>query len=310
MARKILIDTDPGIDDALALALALAEPALDVLAVTATGGNVSPELATRNVQILLEQLDPPRLPRLGASIPGQILRADGREIHGPDGLGGANYSFSDRHHRHRADKLICDTVRNHPGEVTILALGPLTNIAAAIQREPELSSMIGHLVITGGAITEPGNITPVAEFNMFCDAEAAQTVFRSHVTKTLIPLDVTRRVRFGYDFLDTLPPSSTQMGALLRKILPSAFRAFYQRLGIEGVHLHDVVALASVLHPEFFETERLFADVETEGELTHGATIFDRRYVKDTQPNIDVAVKVDRAEVLGWVQERFAAVKQ
>ena len=298
MARKILIDTDPGIDDAVALALALAEPTLDVVAVTATGGNVSPRQATRNLQILIEQLDPPRSPRIGAAMPGQILRADARELHGSDGLGGADFTVSELQHRRRADKLICDTVRESPGEVTILCMGPLSNVAAALQREPDLAGLIGHLVIMGGAVAVPGNVTPVAEFSIYCDAEAARAVFRSPVTCTLIPLDVTRQVLFSYDLLDRLPSITTRTGTVLRKILPSAFRSFYQRLGMEGIYLHDVIALVAALHPEIFSMERLYGDVETEGELTHGMTVFDRRFVRTRQPNLDVAIETDAAGVL------------
>ena len=306
MARKILIDTDPGIDDAMALALALSEPALDVLAVTATGGNVAPDQATRNLQIILEQLDPPHWPRIGAALPDQIPRADAREIHGPDGLGGVDFRVSELQNRHRADKLISDTVRSHPGEVTVLALGPLSNIAAALRREPDIAGLIGHLVMGGGSITAPGNASPVAEFNVFCDAAAAQFVFRSPVTKTLIPLDVTRQILFEYGFLDQLPRTSTRIGALLRRILPSAFRSFYQRLGIEGIHLHDVIALTAAVQPSLFKTERLYADVETEGELTHGMTVFDRRFVAPDQPNLDVAVEADVAGVMDFILRSLA----
>lgn len=309
MARKILIDTDPGIDDAMALALALTEPSLDVIAVTATGGNIPPCQATRNLQILIEQLDPPRLPRIGEALPNQILRADARELHGPDGLGGAQFRVSELQHRRRADKLICDTVRENPGQLTILCLGPLSNIAAALQREPELASLIGHLVIMGGAIAVPGDITPVAEFSIYCDAEAARSVFRSPVTSSLVPLDVTRQVLFSYDLLDHLPPSSTRTGAVLRKILPCAFRTFYQRLGIEGVYLHDVIALIAAIHPDLFTSQRMYGDVETEGELTHGMTVFDRRFAPAEQPNLDVMTSTAAKEVLDCILQILAQAR-
>ncbi|MEX0611085.1 MAG: nucleoside hydrolase, partial [Pirellulales bacterium] len=174
MARKVILDMDPGFDDAVALCLALSEPALDVVAVTATGGTVSPDQATINVQAIVEQLDPPRWPRMGSAASDQILRADGRHLFGANGLCGAHFAVAQRHHRHSSVKVICDEVRSAPGEVTIVATGPLTNIAAALQQQPDLASIIGHLIILGGTIAGPGNVTAAAEFNIYCDAEAAR----------------------------------------------------------------------------------------------------------------------------------------
>ena len=137
MARKVILDVDPGIDDALAVALALFDPQLDVLAVTATGGNVEPQQATRNVQTILEQLDPPRLPRLGAAPLDIPLPEDGRQLHGTDGLGQAGFPVAELHNIHPAEKVLCDEVRAAPEEITIIASGPLTNIARAMQSRSE-----------------------------------------------------------------------------------------------------------------------------------------------------------------------------
>lgn len=306
MARKILLDVDPGIDDAMALALALLDPRLEVIAATATGGNVPPAQATRNLQTVIEQIDPPRWPRIGAALEEQMLLADAREIHGPNGLGGAEFRVAELHHQHRSDKLLSDCIRSAPGEVTLLMLGPLTNLAAVLKREPDIAGMIGHLVMRGGAITASGNATAVAEFNAYCDPESAQVVFRSPITKTLIPLDVTQQVLFTYDLLDKLPSPDTRTGNLLRKILPGVFRSYHQRLGLEGVYLHDVVGLVAALHPELFATEALPGDVETDGVLTTGFTVFDRRRVPDGQPNMDVAVDVDVAAVVDCVLRGLA----
>ena len=306
MARKILIDTDPGIDDAMALALAFAARSLEVEAVTATGGVVSPDQATRNLQIVVEQLDPPHWPRIGTADAEQILRCDAREIHGSNGLGDVEFTVSELQHRHSSDKLICDTVRQSPGEVTILALGPLSNIASAMRRDPELAGMIGHLVIMGGAIAAPGNVSPVAEFNTHCDALSARAVYRSLTTMTVVPLDVTRKVKFDYDFLEKLPSESTRTGALLRKILPCAYRSFYQRLGLEELHLHAVVVLVAAMQPELFQTERLHCDIEVEGELTHGMMVADRRFAAEQQPNVDVAIDVNAEAVIDCVLRLLA----
>jgi purine nucleosidase len=301
MARKIILDVDPGIDDAVALCLALGEPALDVLAVTATGGAVAPEQSTTNVQAIVEQLDPPRWPRLGSASSEQILRCDSRHLFGSNGLCGAHFAVAQRHHRHPSVKVICDEVRGAPGEVTIIATGPLSNIAAAIQQQPDLASMIGHLIILGGTLGGPGNVTAAAEFNIYCDAEAARAVFRSKITKTIIPIDLTSRITLNLDVLDRLPNESSFGGELLRKLLPGAFRAYRQQLGMEGIHLHDAVAVVAAIRPELFSTERMHGDVETEGTLTHGATVFDRRRLPDSHPNIDVAVDMDTPAVMDCI---------
>jgi inosine-uridine nucleoside N-ribohydrolase len=134
MARKVILDVDPGIDDAVAVALALFDPRLDVLAVTATGGNVAPQQATLNIQTIVEQLDPPRLPRLGAAPLDSPLPEDGRQLHGSDGLGNAGFPVAELHNMHPAEKVLCDEVRAAPEEVTIIASGPLTNIDPAMPR--------------------------------------------------------------------------------------------------------------------------------------------------------------------------------
>src|SRR5579871_3994887 len=164
MPRKVILDVDAGIDDALAVALALFDTRLDVLAITATGGSVRPEQATLNIQALVEQLDPPRLPRLGAALLDTPLAEDARQLHGADGLGNANFPVAALHNMHPADKVLCDEVRAAPEEITIIATGPLTNIARAMRRDPTFPSLVGRLIIVGGTLTGPGNVTPAAEF--------------------------------------------------------------------------------------------------------------------------------------------------
>jgi inosine-uridine nucleoside N-ribohydrolase len=306
MARKVILDMDPGVDDALALCLALAEDQLDVLAVTATGGNVPPEQATINVQALVEHLDPSRRPRLGAASLDQFIRADGGRIFGADGLCGAELAVAELHHRHPSVKVICDEVRAAPSDVTIITTGPTSNIAAALKQQPDLASIIGHLIILGGTLSGPGNITAAAEFNVYCDAEAARAVFHSRVTKTLIPIDISSRITFFYDLLERIPGDMSRTGRLLRRLLPGAFLAYRQSLGIEGIYVHDAVAVVAALHPELFTTERLYGDVETEGELTHGATVFDRRHQPEGQPNMDVVVDLDVAGVVDCILRGLA----
>ena len=307
MARKVILDVDPGIDDAVAMCLALATPELDVLAITAVGGNVQADQATRNVQAIVEQLDPPRWPRLGAASSDQMLRIDARHLFGTDGFCGAHFPCAELHHQRPSVKVISDEVRAAPGDVTIIALGPLSNIAAALQQQPDLASIIGHLIILGGTVSGPGNITPAAEFNMYCDAEAARDVFRSQVTKTLIPIDVTTRILFGFDMLQKIPGDESRIGSLLKRLLPGAFRTYRQQLGLEGIHLHDAVAVVAAIHPELFTTERMHGEVETDGTLTHGVTVFDRRRHPENRPNLDVAIDVDEEAVADCIYRMLNA---
>ncbi len=297
MPRKVILDVDPGIDDAVAVALALFDPRLDVLAVTATGGNVAPQQATVNIQTIVEQLDPPRLPRLGAAPLDIPLPEDRRQLHGSDGLGNAGFPVAELHNMHPAEKVLCDEVRAAPEEVTIIASGPLTNIAHAMQRDPTFASLVGRLVIVGGSVTGQGNVTPAAEFNMFCDPLSARMVLRSRMTKTLVPLEITSQYVMTFDLFDQLPDETTRIGAFLRRILPFAFRSHRQLLGLEGIYLDALLGVVAATDPEFFETTEMAGDVETQGELTAGATIFDRRQVRQWRSNMDVVASMDLASV-------------
>ncbi|MFH1921044.1 MAG: nucleoside hydrolase [Planctomycetota bacterium] len=308
MPKKVILDVDPGIDDAMALTMALFDPRLEVVAVTAVGGNVPAELSTRNVQAIIEQLDPPRWPRVGAASPPDYgLPVDGRHLHGIDGLGGANFEVAELRSPHPAEKIICDEVRAAPESVTIVALGPLTNVARAFQRDPDLPSLVDRIVMMGGTVQAPGNITPAAEFNMYCDPHSARAVFLSHLTKTLIPLDVTNPIVLTYDLLDQLPDETSKVGAFLRTILPPAFRAYRRQFGLEGIHVHDSVALTAVVNPELFTTQEMAGDVETTGELTTGATLFDRRRVPAWRHNMEVAVSADTSAVIAEIVRSLVA---
>ena len=184
--------------------------------------------------------------------------------------------------------------------MTIICLGPLTNVAGAFRRDPTLPGQIGQMVIMGGELAG-GNVTQAAEFNIYCDPQSARDVFRQPSTMTLIPLDVTSQVVMTFSDLDKLPSETTKAGKLLRKILPFAFRTHRQEFGLEGMYLHDTVGLVAAIHPELFTTERMAADVETQGELTSGETVFDRRPVPQWRHNLYVATKVDTAAVMDVV---------
>ncbi|MDG2384974.1 MAG: nucleoside hydrolase [Pirellulaceae bacterium] len=303
MPRRVIIDCDPGIDDAVALCMALFDPRFEVVAITATAGNVDARQSSRNVQTVIEMLDPPRWPRLGMGRESSATSSvDTTDLHGADGLGNLDVSISELHHQHPSDKVIADAVRNEPGELTIVALGPLTNIARAISRDPDLTTMIDQIIMTGGSVEGIGNVTPAAERNIYSDPEAARAVFHSPITKTLVPLDVTRRLMFPFDLVDRLPHGETRAGKLLHHVVPYAFRAYRQQLGLEGIHLHDAVSLVFALQPELFRTEEMAGDVETQGELTRGTTIFDRRPRPDWRINMDVVVDLDLIEVQAAIE--------
>ncbi len=311
MARKVILDVDPGIDDAIAVCMALFDPELEVVAVTAVGGNVAPQQATRNVQAILSQLDPPRWPRVGAATaPEHGLPTEGRRLFGADGLGGVQFEVAELRDPHPSEKVICDEVRAAPEAVTIVALGPLTNIARAFVRDPQMPSLVGQVLIMGGAVSGPGNITPAAEFNIYCDPQAARAVFLSPSTKTLVPLDVTNRVILTLDVLDQLPDETTKVGRFLRKILPPAFRVYRQEFGLEGIRAHDAVALAALTHPELFTLVGMAGDVETMGELTTGATVFDRRRVPAWRHNLAVAMDVNKAGVIDYIVRSLHAAAE
>lgn len=298
MARKIIIDCDPGIDDAIAICLALFDPRVEVMAITATAGRIDADQATSNVQAIIAQLDPPKYPRIGAAQPIENAPVENDlELHGNDGLGNSELASGDRQHRPASDKVIAEILRQHPGQVTLVCLGPLTNIAKAFQRDPGLEEIVDRLIISGGAVSHGGNITPASEFNMYFDPDAAQSIFHSATTKSLVPLDVTESVLFGLETVDDLPPKYTRAGTLLHKLLTFAFRTQHQRLGRELIPLHDPVALFAALEPELFTWEEMAGDVETQGVITRGATVFDRRQRRGWQYNMEVALNADLQEV-------------
>ncbi len=325
MAQKLIIDADPGIGDAVAIALACFDPEIDLLAVTAVGGCVDAKLASRNVQAVIESLDPPRLPRIGSSdlkfglssgelaslLSGELGRERGtvlptdrvvpQALNGPGGLGDFDFEVADLHHRHDSAKLMVDIVRSHPHEVTLLTLGPLTNVEMASERAPDFLSLLRGMVCLGGSVAYGGDVSPAAEFNMFANPLAARTVLLSAATKTLVPLDVSTRTSLTFEQFDNLPKSdSSPTGRFLGQMLPFAFRAYHQHLGVEGIRLCEVTALAAVSRPRLFESQAMAVDVETAGKLTRGVTVFDRRGVAAWQNNIDVLLDVDTQGVLDY----------
>lgn len=299
MTRKIIIDCDPGIDDAVALCLALFDPRLHVLAITATAGTIDAQQATTNVTAIIQQLDPPLYPRIGmASAPNGAAVVDDKHLHGPDGLAGTHFECSVRQNQHPSDKVISELLRRYPGEITILCLGPMTNLAKVCQRDPSAVELIDQLVMSGGSVTHAGNATAAAEFNMFFDPTSAREVFHSATTKRLVPLDVTESLTFGVELLEQLPDVQTRAGSLLHRLLSYAFRAAHEKLGRELIPLYDPTTLLAVLDPDLFQWQGMAGDVETRGELTRGMTVFDRRLRPEWHRNMEVAETVNQEDAV------------
>ena len=304
--RKVIIDCDPGIDDAAALAMALFDPRLDVVAVTAVGGSVGPEQATANVHSVVSFLDPPRIPRVGVA-PADAHPVDvPHAMHGPDGLGGAELPRVQLHGGHQSEKVIWESIKARPREITIVALGPLTNIARVFARDPSIVELVAGLVISGGTVHGTGNASAVADGNFFADPQAACHVIREPVAKLLVPLETTSQVLLGFEFLDQLPREVSRAGQLLRRMMPHAFRAHRQILGSEGIWLHDAVSLVALTNPELFERASVVADVETSGELTSGMLVIDRRQTRRSRPTCDLLVGCDAAAVTDCILRGFA----
>lgn len=303
MARKILIDCDPGIDDAVALCLSLFHTELELVGITACEGAVSAEQVNRNLASVVNLLDPPKRPRLGMATAASDASAENaRYLHGDDGL--ANLSLDiDLQHTQSAEKVMVECVRNFPNDVTFVCLGPLTNVAGFIQRQPVLANSIDRVVIAGGSVNGIGNVTPCAEFNMHFDPVAARVVMQSATTKSLVPLDVTSQIRFDLDFLDSLPSNSSRAGRFLRQSLPVLFRSFRQHLAMEDIMLRDLIALIACLQANLFEWEEMAVDIETSRGLTRGMTIFDRRYPAEWKKNVEVAMGADERTVKDMIVE-------
>jgi inosine-uridine nucleoside N-ribohydrolase len=307
VARKLIIDLDPGIGDAVAAMLAMLDPEIDLLALTATAGCVTGKVATRNLQAIVAQVDPPKWPRIGsaeamADVQARVTSGFPLEaLNGPAGLGDLEVVAPELHHRHESSRLLIDVVRAHPHQVTLLTLGPLTNVAAACERAPDFLSLLGALVCLGGSVSSGGDVTAAAETNVYLDPAAARSILASPEAKTLVPLDTTNAVAITYENFSRIAVGSCRAGSLIHQLLAYSFRAHHQFLGVEGIWLREVVALAAVVRPALFRLQPLQVDVEVQGELTRGMTVFDRRAHLSGKSNATVAIDVDSQGVIGYM---------
>ena len=270
-AMPVIIDTDPGVDDALAILFALASPELDVIGITTVFGNADVAATTRNAFAILDAAGRPDIPvAAGAAAPLAGPFGGGvPHVHGTDGLGDGGVSST----RRTADaasvpaaaEFIWQAVAARPGQVTVLALGPLTNLALALRLRPELPRLVGRVVVMGGNALVPGNATPCAEANMHSDPEAADLVFGASWPVTMVGLDVTHKVNLAGSAIERITAFNGAPNALLAGALP-LYRSFFERTnGIDGIFLHDPSAVAFLVAPSLFEVENWPIRVETQG---------------------------------------------
>jgi inosine-uridine nucleoside N-ribohydrolase len=278
MVKKVIIDCDAGVDDALALILAFHSPELEVKAITGVSGNVPLDLVFVNIRKVLSLIQPPIRPWIakGAEGPLKGKPVYAYSFHGEDGLGGAEILRKEGEEywkvfSGRADQLIPEMARQSPGELTLIAIGPLTNLALGLQRDPEGMKKLKEVAIMGGAVRTRGNITPYAEFNFFVDPLAAAIVLESGLPMTLIPLDVTHQVFLTPTIMEErikpLPHpfsrfvvDATRYDSIRRQFRPRP----------EVLHLHDPLAIGTVVHPDLVRKERSALRVETEEGEDYG----------------------------------------
>ena len=295
-ARKIIIDTDPGQDDALAILLALASPELDVLGITTVAGNVPLHLTQKNARKVCELAGKPQTPvYAGASRPMVRPLVTAEHVHGRTGLDGPDLPepVMPLQSQHAVD-FILQTLQSQPaGEITLCTLGPLTNVALALQRAPEIASRIRQIVMMGGGFFEGGNITPAAEFNIYVDPHAADVVFRSGVPLVLMPLDVTHQVLTTRKRVDAIGALGTPVAKACVELLEFFERYDEQKYGSDGGPLHDPCVIAYLLQPELFQGRDCNVVVETGSELTMGMTVVDWWAVSGRPANAKVMRTVD-----------------
>ena len=307
--RKIIIDTDPGQDDAFAILLALASPELQVLGLTAVAGNVPLALTTRNTRIICELAGRPDM-RVFAGCDRPLKRklVTAEHVHGKTGLDGPALPEPTMplEQQHAVDFII-DTLRNEPAHsVTLCPLGPLTNIATAFLKAPDIVGRVRQIVLMGGAYFEVGNITPAAEFNIYVDPEAAEVVFKSGISVVVMPLDVTHKVLTTRKRIETFRAMGTEVGRMAAEWADFFERFDAKKYGSEGAPLHDPTVIAYLLKPELFTGRHVNVEIETLSELTLGMTVADWWAVTGRAANALFVGGIDAEGFFDLLTERLA----
>ncbi|RDU37755.1 nucleoside hydrolase [Neobacillus piezotolerans] len=296
--KKVILDVDTGIDDALAIAYAVKSKDIDLVGLTTSFGNTSLEEATRNTLQLLELMgreDIPVYPGAEKPLFRPHLKQKAAFIHGDDAMG--NHSLplpktkpSEKH----AVEFIIEMVHKHPNEITLVFVASMTNLALAIMKDPSIVEKVERVVIMGGAATVAGNATPAAEANIYTDPEAAEYVFRSGLTVTMVGLDVTMQTLLPREQIAVWREKQTPYGDFMAHIVEFYINAYQNFLpGIKGCALHDPLAIGAVINPDFIKTKPMHIQVDCEGIHSVGRTVADLRGIPANPPNVDVALEVD-----------------
>ncbi len=309
MARKIIIDTDPGQDDAVAILLALASPELEVLGLTVVAGNVPLPLTETNTRRICELAGRPDMPVFaGCASPMARQLVTAEHVHGQSGLDGITLPdptmpLQDKH----AVDFIIDTLRAEPaGSVTLVPIGPLTNIAEAFRRAPDIIAKVQEIVLMGGAYFEVGNITPAAEFNIYVDPEAAAAVFNSGISLVVMPLDVTHEALTSADWVARMRALPNRCGPAVASWTDFFERFDKEKYGSKGAPLHDPCTIAWLLQPDLFEGRHINVEIEVAGQFTTGMTVADYWRVSDRAPNAMFMRHVNRDGLFDLISERIA----
>lgn len=310
----IIIDTDPGQDDAVALLTALASPdELEVLAITAVAGNVPLDRTVSNCLALVELAERTDVPVYrGAARPMVKELVTAEYVHGPTGLDGSGLGPPRivEAPGNAVDRIIDLLMSRDSGEVTVCTLGPLTNVARAIANEPAIVPRIGQLVMMGGGFFEGGNTTPAAEFNIYVDPHAAKIVFDSGVPIVMMPLDVTHKALTSPQRIRRFAELGTPAGASVAGMLDFYDRYDMEKYGSDGAPLHDPTVIAYLLEPGLFSGRNVNVEIETESPLTEGMTVVDWWSVTVRSPNALVINQIDDARYFDLLVERISRLSR
>ena len=306
--RKIIIDTDPGQDDAVAILLALASPELDVIGITAVAGNVPLRLTSKNARKICELAGKPDTKVFAGAIRPlvrQLVTAE--EVHGKTGLDGPDLPEPTMklQDQHAVDFIVETLMAEEPGSVTLCPLGPLTNVALALIREPRIAPRIREVVLMGGGYFEAGNVTPAAEFNIYVDPHAADIVFRAGVPIVMMPLDVTHKALTTRKRVDRFRALGTKVGVATAELLDFFERFDEEKYGTDGGPLHDPCVIAYLVKPELFKGRECNVSIEIASELTMGMTVVDWWGVTKRKKNAMVMRDIDAEAFFELLAERL-----
>ena len=309
--RKIIIDTDPGQDDAVAILLALGSPELEVLGITAVAGNVPLALTQKNIRIICELAGRPDVPTFAGAIRPLVRElVTAENVHGKTGLNGPTLPDPTMPLRDQyAVDFIVETLMAEPeNTVTLCVLGPLTNIALAMIREPKIVPRIAEIVLMGGGCFEGGNVTPAAEFNIYVDPHAAKTVFEAGVPITMFPLDVTHKALTTRKRVEEFRAMGTNVGTVTAELLDFFERFDEEKYGTDGGPLHDPNVIAWLLKPELYSGRHINVEIETSSELTMGMTVADWWGVTDRPKNAYFVRDLDADGFYNLLVERIGTL--